>query len=138
MNAAEFFPAIAKPNYNEFLRNPEDLRLLWNAVVSMNTVAEYVALERLDHRQFPRTDLLTAVNKIRDDFPALSRLNYYVVNFKHVKKLKKDHGGIFATIATSPGVSPDDRTSWEMGPFSPMEILRDAFETLTAFPELTR
>jgi hypothetical protein len=64
MNAAEFFRTIVKANYDEFLRNPQDLRLLWNAVVSMNTVAEYVALERLGYEELSRVGLGTKANQI--------------------------------------------------------------------------
>jgi hypothetical protein len=44
MNAAEFFKGVAERNYEEFENSPEDLKSLWNSVVSMNTVAEYLAL----------------------------------------------------------------------------------------------
>ena len=44
MDAADFFHDLVKPNYEELRRDQNRLRRLWNAVVSMNTVAEYVAL----------------------------------------------------------------------------------------------
>jgi len=41
VDAREFFNTVVKPNYAEFSRHPTDIRLLWNALISMNTVAEY-------------------------------------------------------------------------------------------------
>jgi hypothetical protein len=43
MDAAEFFNTVVKRNYEEFTNNPNDFRSLWNAIVSMNTVPEYIA-----------------------------------------------------------------------------------------------
>ena len=54
MNAVDFFEDVVKRNYKQFVDDPDDLRLLWNAVVSMNTVAEYVALHRLGYVQVAR------------------------------------------------------------------------------------
>ena len=51
---ANFCYNVVKPNYDEFVRSPNDTRLLWNALVSMNTVAEYLALERLGYPQAGR------------------------------------------------------------------------------------
>jgi hypothetical protein len=40
MNAAEFFRDVVKPNYNQLINNPNDLGALWNALVSIDTIAE--------------------------------------------------------------------------------------------------
>ena len=44
MDTGEFFQNVARRNYFEFFERGDDIRLLWNAVVSMNSVAEYLAL----------------------------------------------------------------------------------------------
>jgi hypothetical protein len=43
MDAKEFFSAVVVENYKEAIADPANLRKLWNAAVSMNTIAEYLA-----------------------------------------------------------------------------------------------
>jgi hypothetical protein len=50
MDAYEFFHEIVVPNCDEALREPYKLRLAWNAIVSLNTVPEFVALDRLGYK----------------------------------------------------------------------------------------
>jgi len=47
MDASEFFNTVVKPNYDDFTKM-DDYRSLWNAIVSMNTVPEYMAFEQLN------------------------------------------------------------------------------------------
>jgi hypothetical protein len=138
MNATEFFKDIAKRNYMEFMTCPNDRTLLWNAIVSMNTVAEYVALARLGYAQVSRDTLGREAKKVRDAFPSLSDLKHCAETFKHVRKIK-DHpklGSPFTTIATATGVSVDDLTTWKIGTHDLVDVLRRAFTTLASFPEL--
>jgi hypothetical protein len=67
MKAADFFSDIAARNYEEASRNPDCLRFVWNAVVSMNTAPEYVALERLNYREVPRSELDKAAGEVRQN-----------------------------------------------------------------------
>jgi hypothetical protein len=137
MNAAEFFNGLAKCNYQEFNRNLGSRRHLWNAIVSMNTVAEYVALDHLGYGQVPRVKLDEAAKKIRDKHPVLKDLKYCAETFKHVRKIK-DHPKLrpgFSTIATSTGVS-DDPTTWQIGQYDPVDVLCRAVAALSNFPEL--
>ena len=46
MDTSEFFNMVVKRNYQEFTSNPDDFRLLWNAIISMNSVPEYMALDQ--------------------------------------------------------------------------------------------
>ena len=46
MDARDFFHEVVKPNYDEFFRSPNDIRLLWNVLVSMNTLPEFLALQQ--------------------------------------------------------------------------------------------
>jgi hypothetical protein len=54
MDARDYFEQIVKPNYYEAKDNPNDLRSVWNAILTMNTVAESIALERLDYSSVDR------------------------------------------------------------------------------------
>ena len=48
-NAREYFQRIVVPDYAHFQQSPNDIRLLFNALVSMNTVPEFLALHRLGY-----------------------------------------------------------------------------------------
>jgi hypothetical protein len=135
MNATEFFRDVAKSNYEEFESNPDDLRALWNAVVSMNTVPEYLALHRLNYKDVSRDDLYDAANEVRERSPTLMDLNDCAVTFKHVRKIEKSGKGKFEVTASSTGVSWDDRASWVIGSHDPTDVLRKSFETLSSAPE---
>ena len=49
MDAREYFQRIVVPDYAHFQQSPSDIRLLFNALVSMNTVPEFLALHRLGY-----------------------------------------------------------------------------------------
>jgi hypothetical protein len=137
MDAVEFFNEVAKSNYQEFIKNPGSRRHLWNAIVSMNTVAEYVALDQLGYGQVPRSKLDTTSKQVRDKHPILNDLKYCAETFKHVRKIK-DHpklGSGFSTTATSTGVSGDPRTL-QIGQFDPVDVLRRSVAELSNFPNL--
>jgi hypothetical protein len=138
MDAAEFFNGVVKGNYEEFIRQPSSRRLLWNATVSMNTVAEYVALDRLGYNQISRKELDETAKQIREDQPILADLKYCAETFKHVRKIK-DHPSLtapFTTIATSTGVSEHDMTAWKINQHDLVQVLDKAFNALNALPEL--
>jgi hypothetical protein len=64
MDASEFFNTVVKRNYEEwtgFTGNQDDFRLLWNAIVSMNTVPEYLALDELGYANKCRARCSTAL-----------------------------------------------------------------------------
>jgi hypothetical protein len=84
MDAREFFNTVVKRNYQEFTLNPDDFRSLWNAIVSMNTVAEYLALEQLQYAQVPREKLDTTAKQIRDKDQSLIDLKSCAEALKHV------------------------------------------------------
>jgi hypothetical protein len=137
MDAAEFFRDIVKPNHDEFTNNTGDLRLLWNAIVSMNTVVEYVALDRLGYGQVSCVTRGNEARKIRVNSPILLELKYCAETFKHVRKIRiKKRGGGLSTIATPTGVSSEDQTTWRIASHDPVQLLVQAFAALSAFPEL--
>jgi hypothetical protein len=136
MDAAEYFRTVVKPNYEQFIATPNDLRLLWNAVVSMNTIAEYVALDQLEYAAVPRHTLDNAAAAIRARNPILSDLKYCAETFKHVRKMSRDGLAPMSLVATSTAVSSGDQTTWQIGPHDLVTVLRQAFSTIKVFPEL--
>jgi hypothetical protein len=138
MTASEFFKYIAERNYEQLTLNPGDLRSLWNAVISMNTVPEYVALERLEYREVARSELDKTAGDVRLNDSCLLDLKFCAEAFKHVRNIK-DHRGratAFTTTATSTGVVADDQNTWTIGSHDPLKVLREAYETLKGFVEL--
>ena len=88
MNAREHFENTVVPNYNDFVQSPSDFRLLENALFSMNTVAERLALERREYGQVARGVLYGEAQKIRDDLSGLSHLQSCANTLKHVRSIK--------------------------------------------------
>jgi len=136
MNAAEFYQDVVKRNYEEFTNNPGDFRLLWNALLSMNTVAEFVALDRLAYSPVSRSALSQTADQIRDK--NLADLKCCAETFKHVRKIQDHRKPVpkFMTIETSTGISSYDRTTWTIGSHDLVDVLQQASATIAAFPEL--
>jgi hypothetical protein len=136
MNAREHFKNIVVPNYNEFVRSPSDFRLLENALFSMSTVAERLALERREYGQVGRGVLYGEAQKIRGDLSGLSGLQSCTNALKHVRSIKDHGGGEFTTIATSTGIEANDPTTWKIGGHDLVKVVHNAFATLKGIPEL--
>jgi hypothetical protein len=137
MDPRQFFYSIVKPNYEEVRSSPHDLRFVYNAIITMNTVAEYVALEQLNYENVDRMKLSQTANKIRDAHPSLRDLNDCAVTLKHVRKL-----GFHQTtsIISSTAFSPTDPSGWVIDfgakQLNLFDVLYRAFSTLTSFAEL--
>ena len=89
MDAADFFRDVVKPNYEAFCVEQNQLQGLWNAVVSMNTVAEYVALDRLGYEDLKRAKLAKQAEAVRKGNPILLDLKVCADTLKHVRKLER-------------------------------------------------
>ena len=139
MDASEFFDTVVKRNWQEFNGKPDDFRSLWNAILSMNTVPEYVALEQLGYAGVPASALGQKANQLRDRDSCLSDLKFCAESLKHVRKItdRGKHGSQFTTVATSTGVLPSDQVTWRIDSHDLVDVARRAFETLNAWPELT-
>jgi hypothetical protein len=125
MDAREFFQTIVVPNYNEFVRTPNNVRLLWNAIVSMNTVPEYLVLDRLGYAlEVYREELTQEAQKIRNQL-GLTELQYCANTFKHVRKIPR---GQSTATASSTSVEPIDQATWKIGD--------SAFATVNSLPGL--
>jgi hypothetical protein len=135
MNAREFFQDVVSRNYCEFVGCSNDVRLLWNALVSMNSVAEYLALEKLNYAQVSRNELTSEAKRICQQHDLLD-LKFCAEMFKHVRKIEDHRGGAeFTLTASSTGVS-SDKTTWTIGQFNLVDVLDKAFTKLNEIPQL--
>ena len=88
MNAREFFESVVKPNYDEFVQSQNDTRLLWNVVVSMNTVPEFLVLHRLRYPlDLSRKELDAGADRIRNELSGFVELQFCANALKHVRKI---------------------------------------------------
>src|SRR5271169_4717423 len=112
MDAADFFRDVVERNYVEFLDNQNELRRLWNAVVSMNTIAEYVALDRLKYKKIDSDKLDEEAKKIREYNPILLDLKVCAEMLKHVRKLKGRFIAEGTPTLSSTGLLADQPDTW--------------------------
>jgi hypothetical protein len=112
MDASEFFNKVVKPNYDDFTKM-DDYRSLWNAIVSMNTVPEYMALEQLQYARVPRQTLDAAAKQIRGQDPSLIDLKTCAEALKHVRKTTySNKQGSFEMTISSTIASSIDKATW--------------------------
>jgi hypothetical protein len=135
MDTSEFFNTVVTRNYQEFTANPDDFRSLWNTIISMNTVAEYLALEQLQYAPVSRQKLAGTANQIRNT--DLTDLKFCAEALKHVRKITdvkmfgQGQNPVTVTI-TSSHVSPIDRATWTIGPHDLTDVAQRAFRALSA------
>jgi hypothetical protein len=72
MDARDFFATVVTENYNEAKADPANFRKLWNALVSMNSVADYLALNQLAYGSVGRRGIDAVAAKIRMKYPDLN------------------------------------------------------------------
>jgi hypothetical protein len=115
MDANEFFNRIVRPNYDAVDRNRDEFRSVWNAAVSLNTIAEYLALHRSRYVAMTEVELNKAANTIRNDIPQLGKLNNEVIALKHVRSLRgvKKQDLSISSILSSTAYLPDEPVTWE-------------------------
>jgi hypothetical protein len=138
MDAREFFQDVVSRTYSEFAGCSNDIALLWNALVSMNSVAEYLALEKLNYAQVSRDELTSVANQIRQQHFLLD-LQFCADTFKHVRKIKDHSGGKFTLTSSSTGVS-SDKTTWVIERsnevLNVVDVLEKSFAKLNEIPQL--
>jgi hypothetical protein len=133
MDTSEFFDTVIKRNYDEFTKNPDDFRSLWNAIISMNTVPEYMALDRHGYAQVSRDELAHTANQIRKQDHSLIDLKFCAEALKHVRKISpKDKQGSFTVTVSSTIVSPIDRATWTIDSYDLVNVAQRAFRALSA------
>ena len=140
MDARGFFREVARANYGEFQKSPEDFRSFWNAVVSMNTVAEWIALHRLGYRQVSEEELRLEANRIRSD-NILEQLNDCAIPLKHVRRSRQQRQTASSGLTpTSTGFSSGDKSTWVLyfgeRRVDVAGVLDSAITALLEFPEL--
>jgi hypothetical protein len=139
MDAREFFETVVKPNYYEAKSRSDDFRLVWNAVVSMNTVPEYVALERLNYKQ-DRQAVDNESAQIRNAHQPLSNLKTCADALKHARKQQHTKVGLYTTpptiTVTSTAVNTSEPSTWVIGGHDLLTLLDQALGTLMCFPEI--
>ena len=127
MDAREYFQRIVVPDYAHFQQSPNDIRLLFNALVSMNTVPEFLALHRLGYAlDISREKLDEETEAIRVDL-RLTALQFCANMFKHVRRVPRRSSEF---IASSTAVSPDDLGTWTVLGDDLVEVVHIAFATL--------
>jgi hypothetical protein len=132
MDAREHFRYVAVPNYNEFVQSPSDFRLLGNAILSMNTVAEYLGLDRSGYPpDVSRNERRREAQKIRDDLSGLTDLQVCADTLKHVRNNQPDD-----VTLSSTGIDPNDPATWKIGAHDLVKVAHNAFATLNGLPEL--
>jgi hypothetical protein len=135
MDATDYFKTVVVPNYNEFVGSPNDIRLLWNVLVSMNTVPEFLALQQREYPPYmSRNELHKLAGEIRGDLDGFVELQICADALKHVRKNFKDPGG--GSMASSTGLLPDDQATWTVIGYDLVKIVHNAFATLQGIPEL--
>ena len=131
MDAREFFQNVVVPRYTEFVRRPTDFPVFWTALVSMNTVPEYLALHRRGYPpDVPRSELRREAQEIRGELSGLEDLQFCADTFKHVRKSG------FGLQASSTGIDPNDPTTWKIGEYGLVQVAHDALATLNSLSEL--
>jgi hypothetical protein len=133
MDTSEFFNTVVKPNYHEFTSNPDDFRSLWNAIISMNSVPEYMALDQLGYAAMSRDTLAHTANQIRAKDQSLIDLKFCAEALKHVRKIpfNNKQGSVTITISSTV-VSPFDRATWTIGPHDLTDVTQRAFRAVSA------
>jgi hypothetical protein len=136
MDALVYFEQIVKPDYEDAKNDPNDLRRLWHAIVSVNTVADAVALERLHYSDVGRRTHDKRSAEVRDTHQSLIDLQHCADALKHVRKQTHD------VTATSTNILPSDPSTWQIDINGKQQnlltLLDQAYETITKFPELTQ
>jgi hypothetical protein len=88
----------------------------------MNTVPEYLALDRLRYSPVRRDVLDGAAQKIRHHSCYPLDVKFCSEACKHVRKIT-DHSGGFTLQASSTGVDPYDPTTWSVNGKNLVEVV---------------
>jgi hypothetical protein len=134
MDACEFFHQIVTPNCDEAMRSPSDLRLAWNAILTLNTMPEFLVFHRLGYPEDVDDKAIgREVAEIRKNYLSLTNLNNEAIKLKHVRHLRSQK-------RNEPFSSTPSSTSYlisEPTPADMLKVISDAFETIKAFPKFS-
>ena len=123
MDAREYFQNWVVADYNSFAQCPSDLRLLGNAILSMNASVEYLALDQREYDpDVSGNQRRRDVRKIRDEL-GLGDLEVCADAFKHVRKGE----GI---TQSSTSVDLNDPAKWKIGERDIAKVAHNSFAIL--------
>ncbi len=88
MDAKGFFSQVIDKNYKEWKADPDDFTKYWNAAVSMNTAAEFLALHRGGYPELTRTEVDVKVAAIRSEYPELKSKTYRIIDQHSARRPK--------------------------------------------------
>jgi hypothetical protein len=132
MDAKAFFQEVVLKNYQESKADQASFQKLWNAVVSMNTVPEYVALDRLRYASLLRKEIDQKSDEVRQQYASLKSLNEGAITLKHVRRHISGK-----LVESSSGIKLTDPTTWRLNDGTTLHSLLDqAFADLSASPDL--
>jgi hypothetical protein len=131
MDAKEFVEQVALKNYEASKTDPTDFRKLWNAFGAMNSVAEFVAIDRLDYGSASQNEIESKYQAVRKQYPALQSIKEGAEMFKDVRRHIKGE-----VTASSTAISPSDPTTWVLKSRSLRDILDQAAAVPPSIPEL--
>ncbi len=136
MDARERFQKVVVPNYNRFIASPNDFSLLENLITSMNPMAEYLGLERLDYPpHVSRNERRRGAQAIRHD-NNLTDLQKSADVIKHVR-IELEQNGVTSTLSST-GIDTADPTTWKVGGLDLVKVAHSAFATLNGHPDLNK
>jgi len=129
MDAREYFQDIVQRSYYEYCQNPKDIRLLWHAIVSMNSVPDYIAVDRFGYvLEVDRKEFDAEVRKVRKELD-LTELQYCANTLKHVRRIPRDQ---FTATASSTSVDAADQDTWVFDGHDLVQVAHDSFNKLNA------
>jgi hypothetical protein len=103
MDAKDFFSHVVVENYQEANADPTNFRKQWNAAISMNTLAEFLALDRAGYPELKRDEVDAKADAVRKQYPVLGELKSHVNTLKHVRSHKGQE-----LFESSTGIMPQD------------------------------
>jgi hypothetical protein len=103
MDAKDFFSHVVVENYKEANADPTNFRKQWNAAISMNTLAEYLALDRAGYPELKRDEVDAKADAVRKQYPVLGELKFHVNTLKHIRSHKGQE-----LFESSTGIMPQD------------------------------
>jgi hypothetical protein len=127
MDAKEFFQIIVIENYKEVIADPTNFRKRWNAAVSMNTVPEYLALDRAGYSALTSGEVDKKVEAVRNEIPGLPELKSYADRLKHVRKHERGE-----VTGSSTSMLPQDPSTWA----DLSDLVDRTYTTFSNMPEL--
>ena len=135
MKAKEMFNQIVAENYKEAKADPANLRKLWNAVVSMNSVADHLAIHQDNYPSLKRSEVDQRTADVRDQYSDLKDIKFCADTLKHVRH----HVGQLLN-ASSTGILLGDPRTWEITDgttrYNLVDTLDRAYATLNSISEL--